>query len=41
MTEQTSTATCKFPGCENPPEPAAAEPGRPPEYCTDHRAQRR
>ena len=26
MTEQTSTATCKFPGCENPPEPAAAKP---------------
>ena len=34
MTEQTSTATCKFPGCENPPEPAAAK-GRPPEYCAD------
>ena len=37
MTEQTSTATCKFPGCENAPEPAAAKPGRPPEYCADPR----
>ena len=35
MTEQTSTATCKFPGCENAPEPAGAKPGRPPEYCVD------
>ena len=35
MTEQTSTATCKYPGCENPPGPASAEPGRPPQYCTD------
>ena len=35
MTEQTSTATCKFPGCENPPEPATDKPGRPPQYCTD------
>ena len=35
MTEQTSTATCKFPGCQNPPRPAGAEPGRPPQYCTD------
>ena len=39
MTEQTSqpaaTATCKFPGCENPPRPAGTEPGRPPQYCTD------
>ena len=35
MTEQTSTATCKFPGCENAPEPAGAKPGRPPEYCAD------
>src|SRR5580704_2168255 len=34
MTEQTSTATCKFPGCQNAPEPAAAK-GRPPEYCAD------
>ena len=34
MTEQTATAACKFPGCENPPEPAAAK-GRPPEYCAD------
>ena len=25
MTEQTSTATCKFPGCQNAPEPPAAE----------------
>ena len=27
MTEQTSTVTCKFPGCENPPEPATGKPG--------------
>ena len=30
----TSTATCKYPGCENPPEPATG-PGRPREYCAD------
>src|SRR6266704_3595234 len=35
MTEQTSAVTCKFPGCENAPEAAAAKPGRPPQYCTD------
>ena len=35
MTEQTSTATCKFPGCGNPPETATAKPGRRPEYCAD------
>ena len=35
MSEQTSVTTCKFPGCENPPEPATAKPGRPPEYCAD------
>ena len=35
MTEQTSTTTCKYPGCENPPEPATDKPGRPPQYCTD------
>ena len=35
MTEQASTATCKFPGCENPPEAATAKPGRRPEYCAD------
>ena len=35
MTEQTSTATCKYPGCQNPPRSAGAEPGRPPQYCTD------
>ena len=30
MTEQTTAAvTCKFPGCENAPEPASG-PGRPP-----------
>ena len=34
MTEQTSTATCKYPGCEATPERAAG-PGRPPEYCAD------
>ena len=34
MTEQTSTATCKYPGCEAIPERAAG-PGRPPEYCAD------
>src|SRR5216683_3335527 len=35
MTEQTSTATCKFPGCQNAPETATAKPGRPPQYCAD------
>ena len=30
MTEQTDTVTCKFPGCQNPPEPATDKPGRPP-----------
>ena len=35
MTEQTGTATCKYPGCQNAPEAATARPGRPPEYCTD------
>ena len=35
MTEQTSTATCKYPGCQNPPRSAGAEPGRPPQYCAD------
>ena len=35
MTEQpTTTATCKYPRCENPPEPASG-PGRRPEYCAD------
>ncbi len=34
MTEQTSVATCKFPGCEAPPERTAG-PGRPAEYCAD------
>ena len=29
MTEQTSTATCKFPGCENAPEPASRQAGPP------------
>ena len=35
MTEQTGMVTCKFPGCENPPEAASGKPGRPPEYCAD------
>ncbi|HTP17598.1 MAG TPA: hypothetical protein VMK13_17415, partial [Streptosporangiaceae bacterium] len=35
MTEQTSTATCKYPGCEAPPERTAG-PGRPAEYCADN-----
>jgi chromosome segregation ATPase len=38
MTEQTSTstaATCKYPGCKNPPEPSGDKPGRPPEYCAN------
>ena len=34
MTEQASTVTCKYPGCENPPEPASG-PGRRPEYCAE------
>ena len=34
MTEQTSTATCKYPGCEATPERAAG-PGLPLEYCAD------
>src|ERR1700757_4533757 len=35
MTEQADTVTCKFPGCQNPPEPATDKPGRPPGYCAD------
>ena len=27
--------TCKFPGCQNPPESATDKPGRPPGYCAD------
>ena len=34
MTEQPTTATCKFPRCQNPPEPASG-PGRRPQYCAD------
>ena len=34
MTEQADTVTCKFPGCENPPETATAVPSEsaPPMY---------
>ena len=32
MTEQTGTATCKFPGCDNR-RGEQRRPGRPPEYC--------
>jgi len=35
MTEQTTAATCKYPGCENTPEAATARAGRRPEYCAD------
>src|SRR5882672_11310802 len=35
MTEQTSTTTCKFPGCEDPPGSATAKPGRPPGFCAN------
>ena len=35
MTEQADIVTCKFPGCQNPPEPATDRPGRPPGYCAD------
>jgi colicin import membrane protein len=36
VTEQVSTtATCKYPGCENSPESAGGKPGRPPQYCPD------
>ena len=35
MTEQVDTVTCKFPGCQNPPESATDKPGRPPGYCAD------
>ena len=35
MTEQTGTVTCKFPGCENPPESATASRAGRPEYCAD------
>src|SRR5690348_8972923 len=37
MTEQTSasTATCKYPGCENTPEAATGKAGRRPEDCAD------
>jgi hypothetical protein len=35
MTEQpATTAACKYPGCQNPPEPASG-PGRRPQYCAD------
>src|SRR5260221_10908495 len=34
MTEPTTTTTCKFPGCENPPEPTPG-PGRPGGFCAD------
>ena len=35
MTEQpVTTAACKYPGCQNPPEPASG-PGRRPQYCAD------
>jgi colicin import membrane protein len=35
MTEQpTTTATCRYPGCQDPPEPASG-PGRRPQYCAD------
>jgi hypothetical protein len=37
--ETEQAATCKYPGCEQPPARAAG-PGRPPEYCEnpDHTA---
>ena len=35
MTAQADTVTCKFPGCQNPPESATDKPGRPPGYCAD------
>ena len=43
MTEQADTVTCKFPGCQNPPESATDKPGRPPGYCADkaHNCDRR
>src|SRR5258708_30141099 len=34
MTEQTSTVTCKYPGCEASPDRTGG-PGRPAEYCAD------
>ena len=35
MTEQpTAAATCKYPRCENPPEPPSG-PGRRPQYCAE------
>src|SRR5512135_331207 len=34
MPEPASATTCKFPGCQNPPERTAG-PGRPAEYCAD------
>src|ERR1700722_10959554 len=35
MTEQSATTTaCKYPRCQNPPEPASG-PGRRPQYCAD------
>src|ERR1035441_2683918 len=35
MSEQASTTTtCRYPGCENPPE-SASGPGRRPQYCPD------
>src|SRR5580658_8986301 len=34
MTDQATTETCRYPGCQNPPEPASG-PGRRPQYCAD------
>src|ERR1035441_10787590 len=37
MTEQadTTTTTCRYPGCQHALAPARGQPGRPPEYCED------
>src|SRR5260370_11221133 len=36
MPAQSTTVTCRFPGCQNPPEqPEPGQSGRPPSYCAD------
>jgi colicin import membrane protein len=34
MTHQATTETCRYPGCQDPPE-SASGPGRRPQYCAD------
>jgi len=34
MTDQATAETCRYPGCQDPPEPVSG-PGRHPQYCAD------